>query len=94
VTFPGCPERSRGWTGVKAALTRAASRSESLIPASESRQIIPTSGKCPHGSERHLEPDAMRSTTDSLCAGDRRPYRADIVIVSPETQVEVKTERT
>jgi len=36
----------------------------------------------------------MRSTTDSLCAGDRRPYRADIVIVSPETQVEVKTERT
>lgn len=29
-TFPGCPEHSRGWTGVKAAHTRAASRSQSL----------------------------------------------------------------
>lgn len=82
MTFPGFPERIRGRVGVKAAHGRAALRSRALTPTPEPRQIIPTSGECLLQTKApYWEPEAIRSTTDSLCAGDRWLYRADIVIV-------------
>lgn len=53
-----------------------------LTPTPKPRQIIPTSGESVlQNKGPYLGPEAIRSTTDSRCAGERWLYRADIVIV-------------
>jgi hypothetical protein len=71
LTFPGLTEHSRGQPGVKAALKRAASRSWSLDTGPYASAHLPISGECQLFLIAYLEAEAIRSTTDCLCAGDR-----------------------
>jgi hypothetical protein len=74
------PERSRARPGVKAALTRRCTVKSLDTGSLSLGKLSLSSGECPQLKCYHFEADAIRSTTDSLCSGDRWLYRADIMI--------------